>query len=118
MSTFFEEKDFTEYKYHEHERPAHAFARMCNEKLEKALGPVVYLNDDGVWFEKVYVPENEQNGTEARLFNIQEIERECVDHEPVGFDMRKIQDGLVITFGESKCKWCDKKIKPKWETCE
>lgn len=105
---FFDEKDFTEYKYHAHERPAHAYTRMCNEKLEKALGPVVYakFGDEEVWWS----PEALSNDThQARLFDVREIEREC--EHPVEGIVRK----NCTTF---YCCECDKHLKAKWEIAE
>lgn len=104
---FFTEKDFTDYKYHEHERPSQAFARMCNEKLEKALGAIVY-GDKEVWSTE----HSEDHDTHlARLFNIEEIKK-CVEHEPKFFNTH----GFPLWDGkEVPCKHCGKKLKAKWE---
>lgn len=84
------------------ERAAHS----ANSKLNQALGPVVYSHTRQGW----YVDDPDHMKFQARLFNIQPIEKECQHTIAVPH-----KTGVPIV---ASCIQCGKKLRLKYEVAE
>lgn len=86
-------------------------ADMANKKLERALGPKVYWTQTniGAWREMGRANLEESNYT-ARLFDIQEIKKEC-EHKIIHTMFKPNTSETII-----RCGSCNETLKSKgWE---
>jgi len=89
-------------------------ADIANAKIEKLISdsPRVYFYQESASDSKlgVFKTQYDYHTHTAVLFDIQEIQRECVEHEP----SYALSNGQEYT----ECKHCGKKIVAKWEVAK
>lgn len=111
MTDFFKPAEFADYdKWDDNYGNAlESIAAIANEKLEKALGPVVYGTGDGPLDWNARSAGSLDTHT-ARLFNITEIKKEC-NHDDCAIWFYKNAERVGY-----KCSKCDIELKPTgWE---
>lgn len=90
-------------------------ASRANSLLEKALGPKIYNNKNYSSFWSEQQNFNTIDSHQAYLFQIEEIKKECVKHEPIIERLLIADSHSFADIKHEKCKHCGVELIAEWK---